>query len=89
MEWGQSFRIRNQACRTIPYMGQLRQRLAQELKRRRGEMSYRDFAQQLGISKTSLYRIEMGEQNVGVDMIEQLCWRLHCKVSDLLGDDDD
>ena len=70
-------------------MGQLRQRLAAELKRRRGDKSYRDFAQQLGISKTSLYRIEMGEQNVGVDMIEQLCWRLHCKVSDLLQDDDD
>jgi DNA-binding Xre family transcriptional regulator len=68
-------------------MGQLRQRLAQELRRRRGATTHRDFARQLGISKSSLHRIEMGEQNVGLDLLEQLCRRLHCTIGDLFPPD--
>jgi DNA-binding Xre family transcriptional regulator len=40
-------------------------------------------AQQLGIAKSSLHRIEMGEQNVGLDLLEHLCRRLHCTLADL------
>jgi DNA-binding Xre family transcriptional regulator len=68
-------------------MGQLRQRLAREIRRRRGDRTHRDFAQQLGISKSSLHRIEMGEQNVGLDLLEHLCLRLHCTLSDLFPPD--
>ena len=64
-------------------MGQLRQRLAQEIRRRRGTTTHREFARQLGISKSTLHRIEMGEQNIGLDMLEQLCTRLHCAIGDL------
>ncbi len=68
-------------------MGQLRQKLTQEIRRRRGNTSHRDFAQQLGMSKSSLHRIEMGEQNVGLDMLEHLCRRLHCEIGDLFPPD--
>jgi transcriptional regulator with XRE-family HTH domain len=64
-------------------MGQLRQHLARELRRRRGDTPHRDFARLLGISKSSLHRIEMGEQNLGLDMLEQLCLRLHCTIGEL------
>jgi len=50
-------------------------------------MTHRGFARQLGISKSSLHRIEMGEQNVGLDLLEQLCRRLHCTLADLFPPD--
>ena len=68
-------------------MGQLRQQLAREIRRRRGDTPHRDFARQLGISKSSLHRIEIGEQNIGLDMLEQLCLRLHCTMSELFPPD--
>lgn len=46
-------------------------------------MSHRNFARQLGISKSTLHRIEMCEQSVGLDMLEQLCTRLHCEIGEL------
>ena len=64
-------------------MGQLRNLLSKELKRRRGEMTQREFAKKLGISKSSLHRIEMREQNVGIDTLELFCKKLKCKLSDL------
>jgi transcriptional regulator with XRE-family HTH domain len=64
-------------------MGQLRKRLAQKIRQARGTESQRDFARRLGISKSSLHRIEMSEQNVGVDMIELFCQRLKCGLLDL------
>ena len=69
-------------------MGQLRQKLAREIRRRRGDATHRDFARQLGISKSSLHRIEMGEQNVGLDLLEHLCRRLHCTLTDLFPPDE-
>ena len=68
-------------------MGRLRQRLAHELRRRRGDTPHRDFARQLGISKSSLHRLEMGEQNIGLDLLEQLCRRLHCTIGELFPPD--
>jgi hypothetical protein len=35
------------------------------------------------MSESSLQRIEMGEQSVGLDMLEQLCAQLHCEIGDL------
>lgn len=46
-------------------------------------MSQRQFARKLGISKTSLSRMEMAEQNVSLKTLEHLCKRLKCDVGDL------
>jgi DNA-binding Xre family transcriptional regulator len=58
--------------------------LAENLRKRRGEMTQRDFAKKAGISKTSLDRIEKGEQNVTLSTLQQLMKSLKCKPSDLL-----
>ena len=79
-----SFRIRNDVCAIIFVMETLRSRLASELRRRRGNQSYGQFAKELGISKTTLYRIELEQQNTGLDLIEHICRRLRCTVCDLL-----
>lgn len=69
----------------VPDMGRFRKHLAYELKHRRGELSMRDFALKVGLSKTSLQRIENEEQNVTIDTLEHLCGKLKCEVGDLLG----
>jgi DNA-binding Xre family transcriptional regulator len=78
------FLMGNRLSPTIQVMGQqLRQRLAQEIRRRRGEATYREFARRLGIGLSTLHRIENCEENVALDLLEQLCARLRCEVADL------
>ena len=66
-------------------MGRYRKYLATEMKRRRGDLSMRDFAVKAGLSKTSLQRIENEDQNVTIDTLEHLCKKFKCDVGDLLG----
>ena len=42
-----------------------------------------EFARKLGITKSTLHRIEMNEQNVGLDTLELICKRLKCGIPDL------
>ncbi len=67
-------------------MGQLRKHLAKKIRYLRGDMTQREFARKIGVSKSTLHRIEMGEQNLGLDAIEQICRKLKCNLSDLLSD---
>jgi putative transcriptional regulator len=64
-------------------MGYLAKRLGSRLRELRGDIPQVRFAQKLGISKSSLNRIEMGEQNVTLDTLEILCERLKCDVADV------
>jgi DNA-binding Xre family transcriptional regulator len=41
------------------------------------------FARKLGISSSSLHRMEMGEQNVTLTTLERLLKRLKCSVVDV------
>lgn len=63
--------------------GELAKRLAEKLRATRGEISQLQFARKLGVSKSSLNRIEAAEQNVTMETIEYLCKRLKCDIGDL------
>ena len=64
-------------------MGNLSKRLAKRLLELRGDIPQYLFARRLGISKSSLNRMEMGDQNVALKTLERLCARLKCDVADL------
>ena len=64
----------------------LQKQLGQFLRRRRGELTLSVYARKLGISSSSLHRMEMGEQNVTLNTLEQLLKRLKCRVSDVFDD---
>ena len=64
-------------------MRDYRQRLAYYLRTLRGEEGQIAFACRLGVSQSTLQRLEMAEQNVGLDMLETICRRLHCEIGDL------
>jgi transcriptional regulator with XRE-family HTH domain len=58
-------------------------RLAKRLKELRGDTSQLQFCKKLGVSKSSLHRMEMGEQNVTLDTLDALCARLKFDICDL------
>jgi DNA-binding Xre family transcriptional regulator len=41
----------------------------------------------MGISDSTLHRMEMGEQNVTLKTLEQICDRLKSKISELFGEE--
>ena len=61
----------------------LARRLATNLKKRRGEMPQRIFARKVGISYSTIARIEIEQQNVSLKTLEQLCKALKCDIGDL------
>ncbi len=61
-----------------------RKKLAAYLRTRRGKQTQQAFADRLGISQSTLNRIEQGEQNVTIDTLELLCKRLKCRIGDLV-----
>ena len=64
-------------------MGNLAKRLAKRLLELRGNTPQYQFARRLGVSKSSLNRMEVGDQNVSLKMLDRLCARLRCDVTDL------
>lgn len=70
-------------CRRIPQVGQLRKRLAAFLRQQRGTRTEREFARRIGLSKSTLSRLQSAEQNVTIDTLEHLCRVFRCEVKDL------
>jgi DNA-binding Xre family transcriptional regulator len=68
---------------TAAMAASLQVQLGRFLRKRRGELTLPAFARKLGISSSSLHRMEMGEQNVTLKTLEQLLKRLNCRVSDV------
>jgi DNA-binding Xre family transcriptional regulator len=64
----------------------MQRQLGEFLRKRRGDLSYPAFARKLGISSSSLHRMEMGEQNVTLKTLELLLKRLKCSVSDIFAE---
>ncbi len=64
----------------------LHKQLSRFLRKKRGEMSYPAFARKLGISSSSLHRMELGQQNVTLKTLEHLRKRFKCSVSDIFDD---
>jgi len=63
----------------------MQKQLGEFLRKKRGDMSYPAFARKVGISSSSLQRMEMGEQNVTLKTLEHLMKRLKCNISDVFG----
>lgn len=64
----------------------MQKQLGEFLRKQRGNLSYPAFARKIGISSSSLHRMEMGEQNVTLKTLEYLLKRLKRSVSDVFAD---
>jgi transcriptional regulator with XRE-family HTH domain len=58
-------------------------KLAQFLKKQRGEMSYADFAKKTGITASSLFRLENGQQSITLTRLHGLLKKLKASVADV------
>jgi DNA-binding Xre family transcriptional regulator len=68
---------------TAPVAVSMQKQLGEFLRKRRGKMSYPAFARKLGVSSSSLHRMEMADQNVTLKTLEHLLKRLHCSAKDV------
>jgi transcriptional regulator with XRE-family HTH domain len=66
----------------------MQKQLGQFLRKRRGNMSYPAFVRKLGVSSSSLHRMEMGEQNVTLKTLEWLLKQLRCSVAEVFDSKD-
>jgi transcriptional regulator with XRE-family HTH domain len=58
--------------------------LANYLRKARGEETFRTFAKKLGISASSLQRLEQAEQNVTLRTVQQITRSLGVPIDDIL-----
>jgi DNA-binding Xre family transcriptional regulator len=71
----------------IPGMAdRLAKQLAKFLRKQRGDLTYKQFSRKVGISDSTLQRMEVAEQNVTLKTLEQLCHRLNCNISTIFKD---
>jgi len=54
----------------------LRKQLGEFLRQERGNLTLAQFAKKLGVSDSSLQRLEIGEQNITIDTLERLLGKL-------------
>jgi len=74
------------AAHTAVMAVSLQRQLGKYLRKRRGDMTLPAFARRLGISSSSLHRMELGEQNVTLQTLEHLLKRLKCAFTDVFND---
>jgi transcriptional regulator with XRE-family HTH domain len=48
---------------------------------------YQQFSRKTGLSDSTLHRLELGQQNVTLNTMEQICDRLKCSISDIFAGD--
>lgn len=65
------------------WVRKLRKQLAVFLREKRGTLTLDQFAKKLGISDSSLNRLEMADQNLTIDTLERLLDRLGCEFGDV------
>ena len=61
----------------------LTEKLAANLRARRGKKTQDEFARKLGISRATLSRLESGAQNTTIKTLNQISKKLRCNVGDL------
>jgi transcriptional regulator with XRE-family HTH domain len=57
--------------------------LAVFLRKRRGEITYAAFARKLGITPSSLFRLENCQQSITLKTLQQILERLKCSLTDI------
>ena len=65
----------------------LDRQLAKFLRKARGSLSFADFAKKVGVSHTTLHRIERGEHHITLDKLETILDRLKIKLTDIFPDE--
>ena len=61
----------------------LKDQLAKFLREKRGELTLKQFARKVGISDSTLQRVEIGEQNITLKSLQHIVDRLNCEIANI------
>ena len=61
--------------------------LGKFLRKARGELSYAQFSKKVGVSHTTLHRLERGEHHLTLNKLETVMNKLKIKLSDIFPDE--
>jgi len=64
----------------------LEKKLAAFLKKKRGDVTYAAFSKKLGITASTLFRLENCEQSITLSRLEQIMQRLKVDLWDVFGE---
>lgn len=53
------------------------------MRKARGSLSYAEFAKRVGVSHTTLHRIERGEHHITLNKLETILGRLRIRLKDV------
>ncbi|HRJ72701.1 MAG TPA: helix-turn-helix transcriptional regulator [Terrimicrobiaceae bacterium] len=67
--------------------GVLDKKLADFLRKERGDLSYAAFARKLGLSKTTTYNLENLWRSPSLQTVEDICRKLRVSPADIFGED--
>ena len=65
----------------------LDQQFGRFLREKRGTATFAQFARRLGISTSTLYRLENGDQSITLQLLEQVLDRLKVSLTEVFGED--
>jgi transcriptional regulator with XRE-family HTH domain len=65
----------------------LDRQLAKYLRKKRGSLSYAQFSKQIGLSHTTIHRLERGEHHLTLNKLETILGKLKIKLSDIFPDE--
>ena len=79
--------MREVNAKVIGQHGQVRdsleKQLAAFLRKKRGEMTFAQFSQKLGLPTSTLHRLEQCQQSITLGRLQQIMQRLKCGLSDI------
>ena len=61
----------------------LDQQLGDFLRKKRGEATFAEFGRKVGMSASTLYRLENGQQSITLQKLEHVLERLKCTLADV------
>lgn len=61
----------------------LDKQLADFLRKERGDLTYQQFARKLGITQSSLFRLEHCQQSITLRRLQQIMARLKCGLTNI------
>jgi transcriptional regulator with XRE-family HTH domain len=70
-------------CNNFVVRKSLDVQLAKYLRKARGELSYAQFSKKVGISHTTLHRIERGEHHLTLHKLDTILTKLKARLSDI------
>ena len=61
----------------------LEAQLGRFLKAKRGDMTYAEFSRKLGVTASTLHRLENARQSITLRRLQQIMNRLNCTLTDI------